>query len=203
MIDGSFREAGGHGMTEVLRVMLSFGWEPDHAIQVRKLALALFDQLKDLHKLGDWERRILEAAALLHDIGFSVSAKKHHKHSYRLIRAQKLPGFAADEVELIANVARYHRRAHPKEKHTNFHRRSPAERELISKLSGILRLADGMDRSHLSSVRGLQCRLEGDGLFVEAKGGTEVGWDIMGGDRKRGLFEQVYGVKVVVRMADS
>ena len=199
MRDVLFEEAREDGMTEVLRLMISFGWEPDHAVQVRKLALTLFDQLKDLHTLGDRERRILEAAALLHDIGFSVSEAKHHKHSYRLIRAQKLPGFTADEVELIANVARYHRKAHPKKKHANLSQLSRKERVVISELSGILRLADGMDRSHLSSVKELQCRMEDDQLFVEVKGNLEVGLDIMAGNRKRDLFEQIYGVKVVVK----
>ena len=198
MSDALFEKDLGDGMTEVLRLMISFGWESDHAVQVRELALDLFDQLKDLHRLGDWERRILEAAALLHDIGFSVSEKKHHKHSYRLIRAQQLPDFTGSEVELIANVARYHRKAHPKKKHPNLSGLSREERVVVSKLSGILRLADGMDRSHLSSVKELQCRMEGDRLFVAVRGELEVGLDIMAGNRKRGLFEQVYGVKVVV-----
>lgn len=199
----SFKEDERDGMEGILRCMLSFGWEPGHAVQVRKLALALFDQLKDLHKLGDRERRILEAGALLHDIGFSISASKHHKHSYRLIRAQKLPGFTVEEVELMANVARYHRKAYPKENHPNLRRMNPEERDVVSKLSGILRLADGMDRSHRSSVREVHCGVWGDRLFVQVSGGPEIEGDILGGDRKRGLFEQAYGVKVVVRRTGS
>ena len=86
-------------------------WEADHSQQVARLALALFDQTRSLHGLGDREREWLEYAALLHDVGIHISYERHHRHSYYLIKNGDLRGFEPDEIEVIALVARYHRRA--------------------------------------------------------------------------------------------
>jgi exopolyphosphatase/guanosine-5'-triphosphate,3'-diphosphate pyrophosphatase len=88
-----------------------------HAVRVADLALSLYDQLGDLHGLGDEERTLLEAAALLHDVGLYVSMAKHHKHSYYLISESDLVGLDRRQREIAANVARYHRKAHPTAKH--------------------------------------------------------------------------------------
>src|SRR5438132_50161 len=103
-------------------LLAAFDWDVAHCRQVRDLALALFDQLQPLHQLGRDERDLLNAAALLHDIGWTISGSKHHKHSYRLIHESKrsLAGFTSQQVELIANVARYHRKALPALKHEAF-----------------------------------------------------------------------------------
>jgi len=188
----------------VVGLMYSFGWEPDHAVQVRDLALSLFDQLEDLHDLDRRARRILEAAAILHDIGFSVDETKHHKHSYRLIRRQKLPGFDAREIELIANVARYHRKALPKPSHKNFKALDDREQIQVRRLSAILRVADGMDRSHTASVGTILCERRADLLIlnVEAQGHW-VSFDLSGGARKAELFEQVYGLPIELRMTEE
>ena len=176
--------------------MRSFGWEPEHSLQVRVLALQLFDQLKPLHGLTRGDRQMLEAAAIVHDIGFSIDELGHHKHSFRLIRKGRLPGFSPAQQEIIAHVARYHRKAHPQLSHKSFAKLSPQDRERVRKLSAMLRLTDGLDRSHLSTVRKLCCDLSQDGVVVEVHGVGEVGFDIWGAERKRALFEEVFGLKV-------
>ena len=93
---------------------------PEHAQQVARVSLALFDQTRGLHGLTDRERQWLEYAALLHDIGVHISYEKHHRHSYYLIKHGDLRGFDPQEIELMALVARYHRRATPKKGHPGY-----------------------------------------------------------------------------------
>ena len=172
-----------------------FGWEPDHIRHVRELALMLFDQLKPLHKLGDDERNILNAAALLHDIGWTVSGSKHHKHSARLIRenAARLSAFPPEQLGLVAQVARYHRKALPKEKHKDFTALPSDKQDTVRKLAGILRIADGLDRPHMQSVRDLKCEIGADKVAIRFKAGLEPAAHIEGGARKKELFEIAFG----------
>ena len=123
-------------------------YEPRHAATVRRLAQSLFEQLRDLHALGSAEREYLEAAAILHDVGYHISHAQHHKHSYYLIRHSELLGFSDREIEIIANVARYHRKSHPKPKHEGLPRLAERDRDIVAALSAILRIADGLDRRH-------------------------------------------------------
>src|SRR5688500_5932744 len=92
-------------------------WEAEHSKQVARLALTLFDRTLPIHGLGDREREWLEYAALLHDIGNHISYEKHHRHSYYLIKNGDLRGFEPEEIEVIALVTRYHRRALPARTH--------------------------------------------------------------------------------------
>ena len=95
-------------------------WEADHSRQVAAIALTLFDYTKRIHDLGDREREWLEYAGFLHDIGNHISYEKHHRHSYYLIKNGDLRGFEPDEIDVIALVTRYHRRATPKRDHIGF-----------------------------------------------------------------------------------
>jgi len=175
-------------------LLSAFDWDVAHCQQVRELALALYDQLTGLHKLGRDERDILNAAALLHDIGWTISGAKHHKHSYRLIHESKrsLAGFSPQQVELIANVARYHRKALPALKHEAFAALTAAEQGIVRRLAGILRVADGLDRPHLQLVRQLECRVEPGLVHVRVHAQAEVGAHVAGGERKRDLFESIF-----------
>ena len=123
-----------------------------HAARVRDLALRLFDVTHSLHQLTPLEREWLEHAALLHDVGLSIAYQRHHHHSYYLIVHGGLKGFSRDEVEVIAQVARYHRKALPSERHQPFRRLDPWKKPVVEKLSALLRLADGLDRTHRGHV---------------------------------------------------
>jgi len=135
-----------------------------HCEHVARLASQIFDQLQPVHDLPSEGRDVLRAAALLHDVGYLINHAQHHKHAYHLIMHGELPGFSMREIELIANVARYHRRATPKKSHANFERLDGNDRQLVRKLAGILRVADGLDRTHTAKVRRIGC--EDGGLRI-------------------------------------
>jgi exopolyphosphatase/guanosine-5'-triphosphate,3'-diphosphate pyrophosphatase len=167
-----------------------------HCEHVANLALQIFDGLKGRYRLPAYGRDVLQAGALLHDIGYLISHSKHHKHTYHLIMHGDLPAFSPHEVELIANVARYHRRALPKKSHSNLARMSQEERLLISRLSGILRIADGLDRTHSRSVtaikvRGLRNRLR---LTIAASAAPEV--ERADAERKSDLFKKAFDTEL-------
>ena len=130
----------------------------EHARQVARLALQLFDQLKEHHGLGSREREWLEFAALLHDVGTHISYERHHKHSYYLIQNGDLRGFEPAEIEIIALVARYHRQAPPKKSHEGYAALPRRARLVVSMLGALLRLAEGLDRSHAHAVSSLRLR---------------------------------------------
>jgi exopolyphosphatase/guanosine-5'-triphosphate,3'-diphosphate pyrophosphatase len=130
----------------------------DHAKQVAKIALQLFDQWKSHHQLGSREREWLEYAALLHDVGTHISYERHHKHSQYLIQNGDLRGFEPMEIEIIALVARYHRQAPPKRSHEGFGTLPRDTREIVRLLGALLRLAEGLDRSHANAVSSVRLR---------------------------------------------
>ncbi len=130
----------------------------DHARQVARLALQLFDQLKANHGLGSQEREWLEYAALLHDVGTHISYERHHKHSYYLIKNGDLRGFEPVEIDIIALVARYHRQAPPRKSHEGFGTLPGRSRDVVKLLGALLRLAEGLDRSHAQAVSALRVR---------------------------------------------
>ena len=163
-----------------------------HCEHVATLAASMFDALRDAYALPAGGRDILRAAALLHDIGYLINHEEHHKHAYHLIMHGDLRGFSSREIELIANVARYHRRAAPKKAHANFARLDRGERRLVRRLSGVLRVADGLDRAHGQAVQGVRCRV-GDGwvrMLVRATRDPAI--ELEDATRKAGLFERAF-----------
>src|SRR5437763_4948146 len=129
---------------------------PEHANQVARLAITLFDQTRAVHGLTDREREWLEYAAILHDTGVHISYERHHKHSYYLIKNGDLRGFEPDEIEIVALAARYHRQGTPKRRHVGFGDLGRRERRVVRTLAAILRLAESLDRSHAQTVVGLE-----------------------------------------------
>jgi exopolyphosphatase/guanosine-5'-triphosphate,3'-diphosphate pyrophosphatase len=170
-----------------------------HGRQVARLALRLFDVLREQVALTDEDRLLLEAAALLHDIGYFISYNRHHKHSYHLIRHARLDGFSPRQKELLANVARYHRGSLPKKKHANFGHLSGADQQRVQRLGGILRLADGLDRCRNQRVTELRCCLEGGALHLALQADSgDLSLEMYGASRKGDLFERAFGQKVLI-----
>jgi exopolyphosphatase/guanosine-5'-triphosphate,3'-diphosphate pyrophosphatase len=196
-------------MTSDLRIaqaetlLESFGHEIAHCRQVRDLAVSLFDQLEPLHHLGSGERAILNAAALLHDIGWSVSGSKHHKISYTLIKENeaKLIGFTPQQIEVIANVARYHRKSPPLVEHEAFAALPQREQLIVEQLAALLRIADGLDRPHLQLVQQVRCELAADRVIVHVHALAEAGLHIEGATRKRALFDSVFALPIEFAIA--
>ena len=167
-----------------------------HCEHVAMLALQMFDGIKTRYRLPVSGRDVLQAAALLHDIGYLISHSKHHKHAYHLIMHGDLPTFAPQEVEMIANVARYHRRAFPKRTHPNLAGMSREERRVIAQLSGILRIADGLDRTHSSSVTGIRTRVLGTRVRVEIEATTAPDVERADAERKSDLFRKAFDTEL-------
>ena len=124
------------------------------------LALSLFDQTRSVHGLTDREREWLEYGALLHDIGVHISYERHHRHSYYLIKNGDLRGFDPQETEVIALIARYHRQATPKKSHDGFGDLPRPLRKTVRALAAMVRLAEGLDRSHAQALGGSSSRCE-------------------------------------------
>jgi exopolyphosphatase / guanosine-5'-triphosphate,3'-diphosphate pyrophosphatase len=167
-----------------------------HCEHVATLALQIFDGIKSRYRLPASGQDILQAAALLHDIGYLISHSKHHKHAYHLIMHGDLPTFAPQEVEMIANVARYHRRAFPKRTHPNLAGVNRDERRLIAQLSGILRIADGLDRTHSSSVTAIKTRAVGDRLRMEIEATSAPDVERADAERKSDLFKKAFDTEL-------
>jgi exopolyphosphatase/guanosine-5'-triphosphate,3'-diphosphate pyrophosphatase len=149
---------------------------PAHAQQVARLALAMFDATRDRHGLGEREREWLEYGALLHDIGTHISYERHHKHSYYLIQHGGLRGFDPAEVEMIGLVARYHRQAVPRRAHRPFGALPRDRRRAVRLLGAMVRLAEGLDRSHAQVITGVTVTESDEVLTIqlEATGDPEL-----------------------------
>src|SRR4051794_39743318 len=150
----------------------------DHAKQVVRLALAIFDQSREVHGLSDREREWLEYAALLHDIGAHISFSRHHRHSYYLVKNGDLRGFSPDEIEVIALIARYHRRGVPTRAHTEFAELRAGERRAVRALASILRVAESLDRSHGQVITGLDLRQDEAGLLMQLRANSDAELEI-------------------------
>ena len=177
-------------------------FEAPHAKQVRTLALQLFDQLGPRLGCTPADRLTLADAALLHDVGYHVNYAKHHKHSYHLIVHADLLGVSPEEQVVIANVARYHRGTPPKRRHEGFAVLDAAGRARVRRLAALLRVADGLDRGHVSAVERVHVRRADDGaLEISATPHAEAGQcrlELWGAARKSELLAEVAGSPVRV-----
>ncbi len=171
-----------------------------HSEHVLKTSLMIFDTLK-LKKLDQYDREILAYAALLHDIGYFVSHDQHHKHTLYLIKNSDLPGFTNDEALLIANVARYHRKSHPKKTHEDYIALSEKKREKVKLLSGILRLAEGIDRRQKQLVKDIELNFENSVLTIKLipnDNAQPPDIEVWGANRRKLLLEEVADIKISV-----
>lgn len=187
----------------VLEFARSCRFDEQHSEQVSHLALQLFDAVAEKNGLTSRCRELLDAAALLHDIGYFISYHQHHKHSYHLISHANLFGFNPREREIIANLARYHRKAKPKKDHENFAPLNHEDQELVRKLGGILRLADGLDRRRNRQISAIDCRLQKGALQLKLIGAGDLSVELYGAQSKGDLFEAAFGYPVQVSVGEK
>ena len=165
-----------------------------HVEQVRTLALQLFDQLREELGCEPEERLLLEAAGLLHDVGQLVSYRKHHKHSFQLINHAERLGLPPRERGLVALISRYHRRTGPRRKHEEFAALPAADQAIVRRLSGLLRVADGLDRGHTAAVNTLVTDLTRDTLILRIAPrlkGADLGLEVWGATRKADVLAKL------------
>lgn len=175
-----------------------YRFDEPHGRHVARLSLSLFDQLKEIHGLNGRHRRILHAASLLHDIGSYVGYAKHHKHSLYILCQSSLAGFTPQEMSIVGNVARYHRRSMPKPSHEAYAALDPEARDAVLKLASILRLADALDREHGQKVRAVKTKAEGDVLRLGVDGTGDMLLERWALKRKADLLKRTFGLDLDV-----
>jgi exopolyphosphatase/guanosine-5'-triphosphate,3'-diphosphate pyrophosphatase len=187
--------------TSVLQLARRCNWDEVHGRQTARLALELFDRTLPLHGLGPHDRELLEHAALLHDIGEHVSTESHHKHSAYLIENGRLRGFAPDEVDFTAALARAHRGGGPKPSHEPFASLDREARDRVVRLAALLRVADGLDRGRAGAVGGIDVVMNGSRAQLLVKAEGDISIELWGARRKRELFERVFDRRLEVKPA--
>jgi exopolyphosphatase / guanosine-5'-triphosphate,3'-diphosphate pyrophosphatase len=174
-----------------------------HSQHVSQLALNMFYQLQSVHKLPEKYAGILHAAAMLHDIGTIIASPKHHKHSYYLIKSSGMKSFNKLDLELVANIARYHRKAHPSQKHLGFSQLSPGNQDVMRKLSSFLRVADALDFRREQRVESVSCAVKSKTLSITVASSANVKDEIAWAAKKGKLIQEVFNTELVVQKGTS
>jgi exopolyphosphatase/guanosine-5'-triphosphate,3'-diphosphate pyrophosphatase len=173
-----------------------FGGLGVHETHVAALALQLFDGLTEVHHFEPADRDVLFAAAIVHDVGRAIATSAHHKHGAYVVRNAGLPGWRPDEIESIAALVRYHRKAMPKATHPEWAAASPAARTKIEGLAALLRIADGLDRRHLGVVTTVRPIVEAGGVRFVVEALQDVSPETEGATFKADLFTRAFGLDV-------
>jgi exopolyphosphatase/guanosine-5'-triphosphate,3'-diphosphate pyrophosphatase len=188
---------------EVVRQAIALGhkyaFDEKHARAVADLSLLLFRSLQKSFHLDSRHELLLTVASLLHEIGGFISNRSHHKHSMYLIRNSGLFGLSGEDMVLVALIARYHRRAHPSLNHPEYAALDRDRRITVSKAAAILRVADALDRNHLQQVVDPAIELTKDELVITVAGAEDLTLERLALKEKGTLFEDVYGLKVILR----
>ena len=178
-----------------------YRYDARHGEHVAALSLRLFDELQKEHGLTPRHRLLLHVAGILHEAGKFVSNRAHHKHSYYLIANSEVFGLRRDELQVVADVARYHRRAEPKATHFEYLTLPREDRVAVNKLAAILRVADALERGHAQQVRDFQVELRPGELILYVSGVTDLTLERQAIAEKGDMFEDTYGL--TVRLEES
>lgn len=190
------------------KMLEKYSNDPSHPIEVRRLSMMIFDEVNDeIASFSNRQRKYLETAALLHDIGYYVESKGHNKHSMKIIIKHGIRGFDDLETQIIGCIARYHRGSLPdKEEHDYYNNFDKKTRKLVKRLGGILRLADGLDRAHLGLVKLIKINYDEENEIAEfylTPNTPEFRPDITSAIRKRDLFEIGFKVQTILKFHDN
>jgi exopolyphosphatase / guanosine-5'-triphosphate,3'-diphosphate pyrophosphatase len=188
--------AGDPRRRAVLEFAHRYAWDGPHCETVTRLALSLFDQTAHLHGLGPAERELLEFAALMHDVGYGLSQSAHHKHSLYLIKTADLDGFTPRELLLMANIARYHRKALPAGHHADYVALPDDERRLVRQLAALLRVADGLDADHMQVVSAVEVREEDGAVRLGLVARDTPNLHLWATERNADLFEETFQTRL-------
>lgn len=178
-----------------------YGVELPHARKVAAMAHTLFESLQPLHRLAPEYGKLLEAAALLHDVGHFISSTGHHKHSAYVVANSDLPGFTDLERMLTSALCRFHRKSLPAARHENFAALGEDERKAVLLLTPLLRLADGLDRGHEQRVEQIDCRARNGGIVVLLRASQNTDLEIWAAERSAQAFLEIYGLPLTVARA--
>jgi exopolyphosphatase/guanosine-5'-triphosphate,3'-diphosphate pyrophosphatase len=203
------RGESGQGIEDFSRQVLAsaealgerFRYDARHAHQVARLAVSLFDDLRAEHGLSARHRLRLEVAALLHDIGIFVNLRGHHKHAQYILSVSEIFGLSRDDMAVISNIARYHRRAAPNKSHLPYMALDSEARVEVNKLAAILRVANALDADHLQKVGAVKVLREDDHWVLEVEGGGDLTLERLAALARADLLTEVFGRRVSFREA--
>ncbi len=177
-------------------------YDQTHAEHVRELSVMLFDQLQPLHHLSSQARVLLEAGALLHDIGHRVSHRGHHKHGEYLVLNGDIPGLAGRDRGIVAALVRYHnRKGEPSENHQAYSELSNADKRTARRLAGILRVAEALDHSHRQHAREIRASFQRGAVGLQVSAHGEAAGDLRNAAKSAELFEREFHVRLHLRQA--
>lgn len=168
-----------------------------HAEYVRRLAVSIFDQLADVHGLNGDYRLALELGAILHDIGYAVSRRRHHKHGEYLVLNAQLQGLEGRLKTMVAALVRHHDKSFPAKRHSTFSSLSKGDRDAVQKLAGILRIADGLDAHYAQTVDAVDVSVADGQVSFELHQDQPSELPMLGAKQKGHLFEVAFDLKPV------
>lgn len=180
-----------------------YRYDVAHAHTVAQLAIRLFDELRGEHGLQARDRLLLEVAALLHDVGIYIGLRAHHKHSLYILSHVEIFGLSREDMAVVANVARYHRRGLPTKNHADFMALERDRRVDVLKMAAILRLANALDADHLQKIRDVRLLRETEPWVLEAEGAGDLTMERLAALSRSDLFSDVFGRRLVFREAGT
>jgi len=184
-------------MSSAFQLGRKYAFDEKHGIAVSRVALQIFDQTRHIHGMNGENRMLLEVASLLHDIGQFVGPSSHHKHTFYLLQAGPIIGLTPAQIQIVANVARYHRKSPPRLVHESFRSLSPKQRKIVATLASIIRVADAIDRQHADCVQSVNLTFKRQRVTLRLRGGGDLllaKWALA---KRSDLFEEIFG-KVVI-----
>ena len=184
----------------VLYLLQRYGAHESHSMQVARLALRFFDATSQIHGLRIDDRRTLEFATLLHDIGHHIAGKDHNKHGAYLIRHSRMYGFTAPEIEILANIVHYHRGSRPNSSHPHYASLSAQDRRRVKVLAGILRLADALDRSHDQPVVDVTITTSSESIRVKALSRAQADLERWAAERRKSLLQSALNLPISIEI---
>ena len=195
----------------VLSVARRYGYDVEHSHHVARLATQIFEDTKELHELSEQDRKLLQHASILHDIGYHIAHNNHHRHGLYLIKNSEMPGFTGDEIAMMAAVVRYHRGSLPtkasdkrsRREHEDYYSFNRGQRERLLQLAAILQIADGLDRSHRQSISEVQCKIADGVVRIVATPADECELELWSAQRKSSWFADLFGVELEIDKAPS
>jgi exopolyphosphatase/guanosine-5'-triphosphate,3'-diphosphate pyrophosphatase len=188
----------------VLSLARRYDYDSAHSHRVARLATRIFDDTHDLHGMGEQERKLLQYAAILHDIGYHIAHNNHHRHGPYLIKNSEMPGFTGTEIGLMATAVRYHRGSLPKKtrnsrtrrEHEDYFALEGTARATALMLAAILQIADGLDRSHRQAIVDVKCAVSGIKVKFKVFGTGECDLEMWSAEKKSAMFAELFGVAV-------
>jgi len=172
--------------------------DESHCRHVATLCMSLFDALIQEHGMNRRERMMLEIAAMVHDIGMYIKASAHNLHGQYIVANSEIFGLRREEIDIIGNVIRYHRGAPPSRSDIDYIALQREERILVLKMVSILRVADALDRGHSQQVKLKAIEKKGEILVLNTDSTIDLSMELIGLEEKSGLFQDVFGYKVVL-----